>query len=146
VPAGTAGAIVKTPSPAKTLAPPSTTGVKKPTNEPQAKVPVKGVGIKKPETIGGGVINPPTKGKMGASKVTQSPFSPKKATGSGPPSKAPSKGPPSKRGTSAKISQKATVEKSNGGIMGVLMLILDLLVFGATITFALLTYMEISIF
>jgi hypothetical protein len=144
VPVGSAGA-VKTPSPAKKLAPPSTTGVKKPTTGQPAKVPVKGVGIKKPETIGGAAINPPSKGKMGVSKVTQSPFSPKKATGSGPPSKAPSKGPPSKKGTSAKITP-AAVEKPKGGIMGILMLILDLLVFGATITFALLTYMEISIF
>ncbi|MDE0820741.1 MAG: hypothetical protein OSA95_06450 [Opitutales bacterium] len=146
MPAGAAGAIVKAPSPAKTFAPPSTTGIKKPTTEPQAKAPVKGVGIKKPETIGGAVINPPTKGKMGVSKVTQSPFSPKKATGSGPPSKAPSKGLLSKKGAPAKIPQKAAVEKSSGGITGILMLIFDLLVFGATITFAVLTYMEISIF
>jgi hypothetical protein len=83
---------------------------------------------------------------MGASKVTQSPFSPKKTTSSAPPSKAPSKGPPSKKGNPAKITQKAAVEKSSGGIVGVLMLIFDLLVFGAAITFALLTYMEISIF
>jgi hypothetical protein len=141
MPAGVAGATVKAPSPSKTLAPPRSTGIKKPTDERQAKAPVKGVGIKKPETIGGAVINPPAKGKMGVSKVTQSPFSPKKATGSGPPSKA-----PSKKGAAAKITQKAAVEKSSGGITGVLMLILDLLVFGAAITFALLTYMEISIF
>ena len=146
VPVGVAGATVKAPSPAKTLAPPSPTGIKKPTTERQAKAPVKGVGIKKPEPIGGAVINPPAKGKMGVSKVTQSPFSPKKATGSGPPSKAPSKRTPSKKGASPKITQKAAVEKSSGGITGVLMLIFDLLFFGATITFAVLTYMEISIF
>jgi len=71
---------------------------------------------------------------------------PKKTTGSGPPPKAISKGPPSKKGAAAKRPIPDTDKSSGGGLMGILMLIFDLLVFGAAITFALLTYMEISVF
>ncbi|MBT3468162.1 MAG: hypothetical protein HOD72_09460 [Opitutae bacterium] len=147
VPANVADSTAKGALPAsKSLSPPSPTGIKKPNIEPQAKAAAKGVGIKKPETIGGATVTPPAKGKMGASKVTQSPFSPKKTTGSGPPPKAISKGPPSKKGAAAKRPIPDTDKSSGGGLMGILMLIFDLLVFGAAITFALLTYMEISVF
>ena len=100
---------------------------------------VKG-GIKKPQTVGG----PPAKKSTAPSKVTQSPFAKQGATPSKAPSKAPSKSsPPAKKSVP---SSTANNENANGGIMGILMLVMDLLVFGAAITFAILTFMEISIF
>jgi hypothetical protein len=85
---------------------------------------------------------------MGGSKVTQSPFAPKKST---PPGGPASKGPPRSPASKAPIPKKSVAKaappiKKSKGPMGIVMLVLDIIVLGATITFALLTYMEISIF
>jgi hypothetical protein len=84
---------------------------------------------------------------MGASKVTQSPFAPKNSSIGGPASKGPPRSPASKAPVPKKsVAKAAPPMKKSKGPMGIVLLVLDILLLGATITFALLTYMEISIF